>query len=282
MGGNVSEWVADWLGDYSPTHLSNPYGPSSGNEKMLKGCSWFFHPTYCRGALRPSVDPDTRMDYLGFRCVTPEIQETEPASAIDINAIVVPSGNPPTIDGTMSPGEWENALVETFADGSKLYLMQAGGYLNLGIQANTPGMIAGNVLVQQGSRIRILHSSAALGTGIYERGEDHWQRVKDFTWHCRDTSDSDSAKAERGAYLQREGWLAVNSRIGTPNELEYQIKTNDRTLRLAVNFIRASNPNEKIPWPADLVDDCIKPTPGGLPEYLDFSPEKWGALEISQ
>jgi len=71
MSGNVSEWVADWYSDYSSEPLSNPMGPESGNEKMIKGCSWFFHPTYCRGAARPSVDPDTRFDYLGFRCALP-------------------------------------------------------------------------------------------------------------------------------------------------------------------------------------------------------------------
>ena len=67
-GGNVSEWVADWLGDYSPDAVSNPPGPPEGSEKMVKGGSWFFHPTYCRGATRASVAPDTRFDYLGFRC----------------------------------------------------------------------------------------------------------------------------------------------------------------------------------------------------------------------
>ena len=50
MGGNVSEWVADWFGDYSPEAVSNPSGPATGNEKMLKGCSWFFHPAYSRVA----------------------------------------------------------------------------------------------------------------------------------------------------------------------------------------------------------------------------------------
>jgi formylglycine-generating enzyme required for sulfatase activity len=69
MGGNVTEWMADWLGDYSSAAVSNPGGPTTGREKMLKGCSWFFHPTYCRGAARASVDPDTRLDYVGFRCV---------------------------------------------------------------------------------------------------------------------------------------------------------------------------------------------------------------------
>jgi formylglycine-generating enzyme required for sulfatase activity len=68
LGGNVSEWVADWFGDFSSDWLSNPLGPAQGSDKMVKGCSWFFNPAYCRGAARPSVDPNTRFDYLGFRC----------------------------------------------------------------------------------------------------------------------------------------------------------------------------------------------------------------------
>ena len=52
MAGNVSEWVADWLGDYSAEALADPSGPASGSQKVVKGCSWFFHPTYCRGAAR--------------------------------------------------------------------------------------------------------------------------------------------------------------------------------------------------------------------------------------
>lgn len=77
LGGNVSEWVADWFGDYSPDAISKPLGPKTGSEKMIKGCSWFFHPTYCRGALRPSVSPDTRFDYIGFRCTMSVEQEAQ-------------------------------------------------------------------------------------------------------------------------------------------------------------------------------------------------------------
>lgn len=71
MSGNVSEWVSDWFGEYSADALSNPAGSASGSEKMVKGCSWFFSPAYCRGAARPSIPPDTRFDYLGFRCALP-------------------------------------------------------------------------------------------------------------------------------------------------------------------------------------------------------------------
>ena len=71
MGGNVSEWVADWLGEYSREPISNPIGPLSGDEKIIRGGSWFSHPTYCRGAIRASIVPDTRFDYVGFRCAAP-------------------------------------------------------------------------------------------------------------------------------------------------------------------------------------------------------------------
>jgi hypothetical protein len=35
-----------------------------------------------------------------------------------LNSILIPLGNPPTIDGTISPGEWEQAAIESFADSS--------------------------------------------------------------------------------------------------------------------------------------------------------------------
>jgi formylglycine-generating enzyme required for sulfatase activity len=72
MSGNVAEWVADWLGDYPAEPVSSPTGPTSGSEKIVRGCSWYFQPAYCRGANRGSIGPDTRFDYVGFRCVVPE------------------------------------------------------------------------------------------------------------------------------------------------------------------------------------------------------------------
>lgn len=282
LGGNVSEWVADWFGDYPPEGVSNPSGPSTGNEKMVKGCSWFFHPAYCRGALRASVDPEIRFDYLGFRCAKSTDQENETKTSPNSASIIVPVGNTPTIDGSLNSGEWEAALVEYFADGSELHLMQADGYLYLGIRSKTPEMIASNVFIQRDDEVEILHTSAALGTAIYIKELDGWHQIKDFTWKCRDTSDSDNAKAEREKFLLEEGWGGVNSRIGTPEELEYRIKIGEEPMRLAATIIRTSPPYEKIPWPSDLEDDCIKNTPDGLPETMDFSPEDWMRLEVSR
>ena len=199
-----------------------------------------------------------------------------------LNSILIPLGNPPTLDGTISSGEWEQAVIKSFADGSALLLMQAGEFLYVGIRANETGTIAGNVFIQHGDEIRIMHSSAALGTAIYKKESDGWQQTQDFTWQCRSTSLSDAAQAERDEFLQQEGWVAANGRMGTPNELEYQIKIPVGDFRLAEVYIQSSPPYEKIPWPAELTDDTVMPTPGELPETFNFSLEQWVRLDLSK
>lgn len=282
LGGNVSEWVADWFGDYAPEETSNPSGPSTGDEKMVKGCSWYFHPAYCRGTFRASVDPRTRFDYLGFRCAKPTDQDNEDKTNLDSASLVAPVGNTPTIDGSITPGEWEAARVESFADGSDLLLMQADGYLYLGIRSKTPKMIASNVFIQRGEEIEILHTSAALGTAVYQKDGENWHKSQDFTWKCRDTSNSENAKAEREEFLLEEGWVGVNTWIGTPEELEYRIKIGEEPMHLAAVIIRTSPPYEKISWPAHLSDDCTKDTPDGLLDTMHFSPDDWVRLEVSR
>jgi putative intracellular protease/amidase len=209
-------------------------------------------------------------------------QKTGKEADMNANVVEIPLANPPTIDGTHAPGEWDAATIETFGDGSELLLMQADGYFYVGIRAIDPGMIAANVFIQHGDEISIMHSSAALGTAIYKKEIDSWQQTQDFTWQCRSTSLSDAAQAERDAFLQEEGWVAANGRMGTPNELEYQIKIPVGDFRLAAVYIQASPPYEKIPWPAELTDDTIMPTPGGLPDTFNFSTEQWAVLDLSK
>ncbi len=190
-----------------------------------------------------------------------------------------PQVNPPIIDGTLSPGEWDTAVIETITDNSELLLMQDDDYLYLGIRSVTPEMIGSNIFIEEGGLIRILHTSAALGTAVYQQGPNNWQRTQDFDWQCRNTGNSAAAQAERTVYLQENHWLAANSRMGAPNELEYQIERNDTAPRIAISVFRSSSPNERAYWPPALNDDTIQPNPGGLPENLDFSPEQWAILE---
>ncbi len=196
-----------------------------------------------------------------------------------INGTVVPRAAPPVLDGVIAPGEWEAAASEAFADGGQLFFQRDEQNLYLAIRASEPGTIAANVFLQLEDEIAILHTSAALGTAIYRKVADAWGQAQNFEWRCRSTGQSESAQAERAQFLQEEGWLAANGRMGTPNELEYQIVIPDGSARLAAVIIRAQPPYEKIPWPADLADDTILDTPEGLPLELNLLPDTWACLE---
>jgi hypothetical protein len=196
--------------------------------------------------------------------------------------LLIPFGSPPTIDGRHASGEWEDAVTVYFSDGSQCLLMRNGEFLYVGIQANEPGRIATNIFIQRSDEISILHSSAALGTAIYQKEEGSWQQVRNFAWRCRNTGSSESAQAEREEFLAEEGWLAANGMMGTPNEMEYKIRIPEQDFRLAAVYIKSTAPYEKIPWPAHLEDDCIAPASNGLPLELHFSPDQWVQLDFSK
>jgi formylglycine-generating enzyme required for sulfatase activity len=218
-------------------------------------------------SLPPTVTPTV--------LITPTETGTPPLTVSADLIVNVPNGNPPALDGTISPDEWNEARQELFSDGSELLIMHYEGCLYVGIRANTPGMIVGNIFIDQEDQVSILHSSAALGTAIYEKRSDTWEQTQAFSWRCRSTSNSPSAIAELEEFLQQEHWVANNSRMGTPQELEYKIAMPNGSLRLAVTFTRASDLSDRIYWPVGLEDDCTKQPQGEYPTTMQFAPSTW-------
>lgn len=208
----------------------------------------------------------------------------EPVSgSLDISQSVEEEINDqPVIDGVLDPGEWDRAQQYFFADGSEIYLLYIDNHLYLGISATSDEMITANIFLSRGEEIEILHTSAALGTAVYQPEGDTWRKTQDFEWCCRSRFDSEEATAARMTFFDQGGWLGVNSFLGNENELEYKIQLDGSENYLAVNFLRTDGSERKLVWPTDVIDGPAQPIDGGFPDTLDFFPETWFDLGVQK
>jgi formylglycine-generating enzyme required for sulfatase activity len=69
MHGNVSEFCHDWYGEYPDGEVTDPTGPASGLDRMVRGGGVDTQARHCRAGCRGALAPDAMGYDVGFRLV---------------------------------------------------------------------------------------------------------------------------------------------------------------------------------------------------------------------
>lgn len=87
MHGNVAEWCLDWYANYSGD-ATDPTGPETGTNRVLRGGAWQSIAAECRSAARNFAPVDNRFKEYGFRLASLALDEPQITSFIPAEAEV--------------------------------------------------------------------------------------------------------------------------------------------------------------------------------------------------
>ena len=94
MHGNVWEWTNDWKANYSGNNITDPKGPDTGSEKIVRGGSYISLSLYARSARRHSYEANATYSGIGFRLAFKPIQNSAPFDLNSTAPLIVAENQP--------------------------------------------------------------------------------------------------------------------------------------------------------------------------------------------
>lgn len=76
MHGNVYEWCLDWYASSYGGDATDPSGPASGSDRVVRGGSWADYAGDCRSAYRNGSYPNDGLNNIGLRLFLPSGQKS--------------------------------------------------------------------------------------------------------------------------------------------------------------------------------------------------------------
>jgi len=220
--------------------------------------------------------PSTTTSTEALTTTAPPTTTTAPPSttttAVAAGTLSVPRGEAPTIDGVLEADEWADARVIPVDDDLSLLWIHTDGSFYLGVRHSRLGAV--NLLVAQGDEVRVLHSSAALGSAFYYRQDDTWMMEHGFDWCCRVPSD----EAGRAALFASEGWTATIGGAGVAGEIEFQVEIEPGDVSVAVTWVGSAT--EVVVWPSGLPVEEQETLYGTRTGPEAFHPDTWMLAQL--
>ena len=185
-------------------------------------------------------------------------------------------------DGTIEDGEWKGAYSQTLSESTTLLVRYAKEGLQLAIKNPRPAILS--VFLEIEGKVYVLHSSARLGTAIYEKNGKEWSVSQKFAYQ-NPSKD----------FFKKEAWRANVMKMGGRGDVECVVapkllgiskkgkrRSKKKPPEVRVCIVHGGfSPGGSPAWPR--VSDGTTDRNllmGHTPDSLSFQPEKWGVIEL--
>lgn len=190
---------------------------------------------------------------------------------------------PVVLDGDIGAAEWAGAERMRHPDGGELLVLRRAGNMSIAYRGERQKIAT--VCVASGSRVRVLHASAALGEALYERESDGgWRLTRTFDRWTRPTEGADALGADvLEAHVWKHGWaattLAMEERAPARFEMTFDVGALPEESRFTIALLDFFDPERPCPpvWPAGVADDAgnVALQRGDPPERATFDVTRW-------